>query len=87
MTITLSDRTERTLSQLVETEGIAPEDLLDKALEQYRRSEFIRRANESFDILRSDPEAWAQELVERKVWDVALLDGIEKDDWVEPARR
>jgi hypothetical protein len=85
MTVTLNAKTEKTLSKLVESEGIAPEVLLDRAVEQYRRSDFIRRANESVAMLRADPDAWAEELSERKEWDSALMDGLEKDEWVEPA--
>ena len=50
--------------------------VLDEPIEQYRRGTFFRDLNESFARLQADPEAWKQELAERKEWDSTLMDGL-----------
>jgi hypothetical protein len=40
------------------------------------RDTFIDQANEAYARLRSDPEAWRQELAERAEWDGTLMDGL-----------
>lgn len=83
MTITLGGNAEKTLSDLSQMQGIAPEHLIENLLETYRCADFIRRANETVAALRSDAAAWAEELEERKAWDLTLADGLDEDEWDE----
>lgn len=39
----------------------------------------LLRTNRAYARLRKDPVAWAQELEERKLWEVALMDGLENN--------
>lgn len=48
--------------------------ILEKAIEEYRRRNFLEKANAAFAKLRSNPKVWRQELRERKVWDVTRKD-------------
>lgn len=41
--------------------------VLAKALEAYRRDQFLRSTNTAYKALRSDPVAWAEELEERRL--------------------
>ena len=50
--------------------------VLDEAIEQYRGDKFFRELDESFDRLQADPEASKEELVEGRLWDTTLLDGL-----------
>ena len=53
--------------------------VLEKAIEEYRRAQFLRRANEDFARLRKDSKAWREETRERKAWDKTIADGLEKE--------
>jgi hypothetical protein len=52
-------------------------EVLDKAIEAYRRSRFLAGLNEDFAALRRDEIAWEDELRERRAWDATLSDGLE----------
>lgn len=52
--------------------------ILEKAVEKYRREQFLKRANAEFDRLKKDRRAWKQELQERAAWDSTVSDGLEK---------
>ena len=73
------DRAERT--------GQSTMDVLDKALDTYRRKIFFDQLDSSYAQLRADPDAWAEHLAERKSWDAALMDGLDRDEqWTEDGR-
>lgn len=46
---------------------------------EYRRW-FLEATNRAYAEMRRDPEAWAQELAERRVLEGSLMDGLEADD-------
>jgi hypothetical protein len=50
-----------------------------KRFEYHQRERFLDEANAAYARLKSDPEAWMEELAERKQWDCTLADGIEKE--------
>jgi hypothetical protein len=43
--------------------------VLDEALETLRRKLFFERLNQQYMNLRSDREAWSEEIAERRRWD------------------
>jgi len=47
------------------------QEIVDEAIEQYRRRLFLDEANEGFAQLHADEERWAEELQERAAWDRA----------------
>ncbi len=57
--------------------GQKQQEVVDNAVETYRRRLFLELANESFACMRSDKNASAQETAERAVWDCTLEDGQE----------
>jgi hypothetical protein len=59
--------------------GLQQQEVLDRAVEAYRRQIFLREANSAFALLRDNPKAWDAETEERQVWDVAVGDGVERD--------
>ena len=52
-------------------------EILDKAIEIYRRQRFLAGLNADFADLRKNKAAWERELAEQKLWDVTLTDGWE----------
>jgi hypothetical protein len=67
------------LKELAEQSGETMADVLAKAIEVYHRKVFLERLNGDFAALRSDSDAWKEELAERESWDATLADGV-KDD-------
>ena len=51
--------------------------VLEKAVEEYRRKQFLERVNADFWRLKKNKKAWKEELQERALWDAALSDGLE----------
>lgn len=79
VTVRISTPTRDILRQLADQAGEPMQVILDKAIEAYRRQHFLEKANEAFQTLRSDPEAWENEQSERAAWDSTLADGLEDD--------
>ena len=62
-------------------------DVLDKALDAYRRKLFFEQLNAGYAALRADPEARAEHLAERQLWDATRMDGLDRDEhWTEDGR-
>jgi len=76
-TVDISEIAHQTLQDLSKQTGQPVNVLLDKAVEEFRRKQFLEEANRAYAELKSNPQAWAEELEERKAWDVTLGDGLE----------
>lgn len=76
-TVELGKTSYRTLQELAARSGESIQEILDKAIEQYRRQTFLEEANQAYTALRNNPEIWADEIAERAAWDVTLADGLE----------
>jgi predicted transcriptional regulator len=74
-TVRISEASHRALRDLAERERISLQTVVERAIEHYRRRRFLETANKRYAVLRSDPEAWAQEASERGIWDQTLNDG------------
>ena len=83
-TVHLSERSHQLLQELVEQTGQTMTDVLEKALDSYRRKLFFEQMNAGYAELRSDPEEWAEHLAERTEWEATLLDGLDPaENWSE----
>ena len=51
--------------------------VLDRAIERYRREQFLRAANAEYQALRGDSKAWAEEMRERALWEQTDADGLD----------
>lgn len=67
------------LKELAEQSGDSMADVLAKAIDAYHRQMFLEGLNLDFASLRSAPDAWEEELAERRAWDTSLADGLEDD--------
>jgi predicted transcriptional regulator len=86
-TVRISEASHHILRELAEQTGQTMMDVLDKALDAYRRKLFFAQLNAGYAELRADSNAWAQHLAERKLWDATLMDGMDPDEnWTEDGR-
>lgn len=53
------------------------QDVIEEAIEAFRRQRMIEAHNRAYAALRADPGRWKAELAEREVWDEAVADGLE----------
>ena len=81
MTTTVRIRTEtrEALRELETRTGEGTQDLLAKAVDQFRRSLILAETNVAYGRLRADDGAWAQVQAERDEWDATLEDGLGDD--------
>ena len=75
-TVRVSLKAKSALQQLSSQTGKKMQEILDEAVELYRRQLFLERANAAFATLRANPEAWAVEEEERAAWDTTLSDAM-----------
>jgi hypothetical protein len=67
------------LLKLANSSGDTIQEILDKAIENYRRNLFLVQANESFLTLRNNETLWQEESAEREAWDQTIADGIDSE--------
>jgi predicted transcriptional regulator len=83
-TIRVSTETRDLLNRLARTSGTSMQQVLEAALEQYRRRQFLEALNAAYAAMQADPQAQAEEAEERAVWDTTLADGLDDlEDWNE----
>ncbi len=86
-TVRITEASHRLLKELAGKTGQTMMEVLNKALDAYRRKVFFEQLNSGYAELRSDPEAWAEHLAERREWDATLMDGLDADEhWSEEGR-
>jgi len=76
-TIRVSDKTHACLHELAREVGVSMQDVVEQAIELYRRKVLFAQANAAYAALLSDPAAaedWEQEFA---AWDTTLQDGLE----------
>ena len=75
-TVRVSETTRELLRKLAAREGASMQAVLEKALEAYRRREFLDGLNRAYATLRADEGQWADLEDERAAWDVTIADGL-----------
>ncbi|MBI2941403.1 MAG: toxin-antitoxin system protein [Chloroflexi bacterium] len=76
-TVRISEAARETLRALAAQMGEPMQRVLEKAIEEYRRRQFFEEVNAAYAALRSDPEAWEEELAERRLLEGTLTDDLE----------
>lgn len=76
-TIRVSEKTRDTIHDLARNSGVPMAELVELAIEAYRRQRFVEAINAGYAELRADPKAWAAYQEELATWDATLLDGLE----------
>ncbi len=77
-TVRISNRGRDLLGQLAQQTGSTMTDVLDAALENYRRQQFLQQANLAYAALAEDPAASKEYHAEMTSLDGTLGDGLEK---------
>jgi predicted kinase len=75
--VRVTKQTHRQLAALALENGLSMQTILDQAVEAYRRQSFLEALNADFAALKAQPEKWADEQEERKIWEQTLADGLE----------
>ena len=75
-TVRIKRETKRALDQIVNQTGQKTQDVLDHAIDAYRRRIFLDQANRAYATLRQDGARWAEEIAERKAWDTTSGDDL-----------
>jgi predicted transcriptional regulator len=78
-TIRVSERTHQMIAMLAREADTPMSELVERAVEQYRRAHIIAEANRAYAALRADPEAWAEVQGERAAWDGTIADGLPQE--------
>ena len=75
-TVRIKRETKQLLEEIANQTGQKTQQILDEAIEAYRRRVFLERANKAYATLRQDADQWAEELAERKAWDATGSDNL-----------
>jgi hypothetical protein len=67
-TVRISEASRQILKELTQLTGQSMMDVLDKALDGFRRKLFFEQLNAGYAELRADPQAWGEHLAERYLW-------------------
>jgi len=77
LTVRITRSAHAALRSLADEADESMTEVLDKAIEAYRRASFLAGLNGDFAALRQNRAAWEEEQQERRAWDVTLADGLE----------
>lgn len=75
-----SQHAHQLLKALADERGVSITEALDAVVEAYEQSRMRQAFHAGYARLRSDEEAWQQECEQRRLWDQALNDGLERFD-------
>lgn len=78
-TTRINNNTRETLKLLALKTGQSMIDILDQSVEYYKRKIFIEECNKAYAALKTDKEAWQEELEERTLSDNTINDDLEED--------
>lgn len=75
-TVRIRRETKQMLERIANQTGQKTQEVLDNAIEAYRRRIFLEQANQAYALLKQDTDRWAEERAERKAWDITLSDDL-----------
>lgn len=75
-TARISEITRRVLHELSTRRGETMQDIIEKAIELYRRQYILEESNQAFVNQQADSKAWYEEIKERSLWEASNLDGL-----------
>ncbi|PDW04653.1 hypothetical protein [Candidatus Viridilinea mediisalina] len=78
-TIRVSMQTHRNLTHLAQAVGLPMAEVVEQAIELYRRQRILEEANSSYAALHEDTAAWTELQAERAIWDTTVGDGLPKE--------
>ena len=78
-TARISSRSNTIIQEMITLTGRSKVEVIELALETYRRNERMRLLNEAYKNLQSNKSAWEEELKEREELEGMLADGLEEE--------
>lgn len=78
--VSVSQKTMRVLNDLANETSQSVEQILEKAIEDYRRKVFFEGLAADYAALKSNPESWTEELEERKLFEGTLMDDLDPNE-------
>lgn len=78
-TIRVSKETYEQVRALAQRTGETMQEVISKAIEQYREKIFWQQVHEAYARLQQDSVAWQEEMEERRIWENTLLDGLKEE--------
>jgi len=73
-TMRVDDETLALFRELAGKDGASLREVAARAARALKRERFLDEADAACKRLREDPEAWAEELEERRFWDAVVAD-------------
>jgi predicted transcriptional regulator len=77
MTVRVTQQTHQVLRELAAARGESLQQVLEDAVERYRRERFFADLHAAYARLRADQTAWEEELAERAELEGTLADGLD----------
>lgn len=74
-TVRIKPETHAKLRSLADESGQSMPEVLEQAVESFRREVFLDAADAAYAALKRDAKAWQAELEERAIWEVTFADG------------
>ena len=78
--VRVSPNTHELLRTLASEAGKPMQEIIERAVEEYRRSSFLRGLNEDFRVLQEGEKAWKSYKAEISEWESTVGDGLEDED-------
>jgi hypothetical protein len=78
-TARISPRSDIIIQEMVLLTGKSKVEVIEHALETYRRQERMRLLNEGYERLLDDKDAWAMELKDREELEGTINDGLREE--------
>ncbi len=79
-TVRITTATWKTVRDMANQRGVSMQEILERAVEEYRRISFLDETNRAFLALKEDPEKWKEEQEERRIWAETLADDLGEDE-------
>ena len=78
VTMKISRETHRLIESVARHEGKSMQDVVEQAVEAYRRAQMLRETNQAYRRLRRGRQAWRGETAEREILEGTLADGLQE---------
>jgi len=78
-TARISSRSDSIIQEMISLTGFSKVEVIEHALETYRRNERMRLMNEAYQTLKSNKSAWEEELKDREELEGTIADGFEEE--------
>ncbi len=75
----LSEAARAVVRRIAAESGDSMQDILEKAIELYRRQRFLEDSNRAFAALRAHPKKWKAEQQEREEWNATVADDLTEE--------